>query len=1057
MDDDCSIIILEQEPNKLGDLFGRLMGDLFLSLGYEEIRLNIQKSGREIDIEATHRTENRRIIAECRATEKPVGGGEVNKFVGKLDIERRRSKGIDITGYFVSLNGFTETAIEQEKEAGDNRIVPLNGDQVVRELIKGHIIVPREKAMERCGRCAAEESQELNVEEYCQLIAHEMGWIWVIYYARNKRRTHFALVHADGEVLSTSLAKKITDTDELFGDILGGLMYLKPRVEEIQREEEILETKKKYFSFLEAECGEITLEGLPADQNVGSRSLKLENIFVPLHLEEIEESESESIARKEEYRRRSRKKERLSVGQVLSKEQRLAILATPGGGKTTLVKRIALAYAFPDRREAISDSLPEQDWFPLFIRCRQLGEMARSSIYEILGAIAKRAEMKDREDDFLILINRYLRSGEVLLLIDGLDEISDEQIRLSFVKQLRIFLATYPQVKVIITSRIAGFRIVGGQLYATCKHYRLADFDDDDIKRLVVAWHKEVIGDREEIILEAEKLADTIYYTDRVRQLAVNPLLLTTLLLVKRWMGQLPTRRSVLYGKAIEVLLMTWNVEGYEPIDQDEAIPQLAFVAYTMMKEKIQRISSRRLSEILTLARKQMPEILSYTKMSVSEFIQRVELRSSLMILSGHEVEKGTLLPMYEFRHLTFQEYLTAKAVVEGYYPDRKEEDTILTILKPNVKDESWYEVIPLTAVLAGRYAQPLVKYIIDICRDMGEEDLKVDKGQLPVKLLIQSVLDEVQIQPDMLKESLDCIARKSDEESTLASLQLYKGRHGEIWFDSLKQAYLEEKWNLLHIGHNIGQIASEMIGWKEGGRITREVIDKVEKFIDSDNTIDKSIGALISMLMAFSYGDQRPFKKDSKKYRNEEREMIGGLGAHISLLTYCNLVTVHFAACWALAWMGEKNLWSPIKSPDIISRLLNIWMNSTKTDVIHVTSWAICQLPLIDRDLVKILGDSKEIQGFIENAVSSEEYTSELNAFAPLIIGYYMKSPWSDVELGEMAYTTYEKGTGIIHESYSKCKTFLEALGDVGKGPLEKLEKTSGKRRGTRKRVRRS
>jgi hypothetical protein len=46
------IRILETEPNKRGDLFNRLMGDLFLALGYDRlVRLNIHKSGREIDIE----------------------------------------------------------------------------------------------------------------------------------------------------------------------------------------------------------------------------------------------------------------------------------------------------------------------------------------------------------------------------------------------------------------------------------------------------------------------------------------------------------------------------------------------------------------------------------------------------------------------------------------------------------------------------------------------------------------------------------------------------------------------------------------------------------------------------------------------------------------------------------------------------------------------------------------------------------------------------------------------------------------------------------------------
>jgi len=56
--------------------------------------------------------------------------------------------------------------------------------------------------------------------------------------------------------------------------------------------------------------------------------------------------------------------------------------------------------------------------------------------------------------------------------------------------------------------------------------------------------------------------------------------------------------------------------------------------------------------------------------MSVGNFIKRVEMRSSLLMVSGHEIEEGTLSPVYEFRHLTFQEYLAARAVVYGHYPE---------------------------------------------------------------------------------------------------------------------------------------------------------------------------------------------------------------------------------------------------------------------------------------------------------------------------------------------------------------------------------------------------
>src|SRR5690606_14023832 len=130
----------------------------------------------------------------------------------------------------------------------------------------------------------------------------------------------------------------------------------------------------------------------------------------------------------------------------------------------------------------------------------------------------------------------------------------------------------------------------------------------------------------------------------RIKVLAENPLLLTTLLFVKRWAGYLPTKKSVLYQEMIKLLLVTWNVEGHEILDIEEAEPQLAFVAYWMTKNGQQTISAEELNNCLIEARKQMPEILGYTNVNPAEFIKRVESRSSLLIMTGHKrLESGSM------------------------------------------------------------------------------------------------------------------------------------------------------------------------------------------------------------------------------------------------------------------------------------------------------------------------------------------------------------------------------------------------------------------------------
>jgi len=149
-----TIRILASDRNERGDLFTRLTKDLFFALGYGELRLNVHKSGRELDIEGKHRFEPRRLIAECKAHQKPMGGDELNKFFGVLSRERKRANPIPVAGYFVSLGGYTETGIEQEEETGNDKVVLLNAARVIEELERTSLLIPLHQATERAGQCA---------------------------------------------------------------------------------------------------------------------------------------------------------------------------------------------------------------------------------------------------------------------------------------------------------------------------------------------------------------------------------------------------------------------------------------------------------------------------------------------------------------------------------------------------------------------------------------------------------------------------------------------------------------------------------------------------------------------------------------------------------------------------------------------------------------------------------------------------------------------------------------------------------------------------------------
>ena len=109
-----------------------------------------------------------------------------------------------------------------------------------------------------------------------------------------------------------------------------------------------------------------------------------------------------------------------------------------------------------------------------------------------------------------------------------------------------------------------------------------------------------------------------------------------------------------------------------------------------------------------------MPELLGYTTVTPFRFIDQVEERSSLLIQAGLEkIGNCHLVPTYEFSHLGFQEYLTAKAIAELWIPE-SDGDNSVKILIQHINDEHWRESIPMAAVLLGLQTRPLIECLID-------------------------------------------------------------------------------------------------------------------------------------------------------------------------------------------------------------------------------------------------------------------------------------------------------------------------------------------------------
>jgi hypothetical protein len=1024
MNDPSTIRLLAATNNDRGDLFTRLTEDLFFALGYHNLRLNVHESGREVDLQGDHRFEPRQIVGECKAHAEKTGGADLNKFFGVLARKRKKFAPVPVAGYFVSLGGFTETGIEQEIESGDDRLILLTAQNVIHELERSRVIVTCTEAAERAGHCAQRAGLGTAALDGAELLGHERGYLWAVFYSHNKERTHFALIHADGTPLAEAIAREAIDADRLSGGTLHSLGYLAPPVSPPDRLALAAKAAAAYRQWLGEEYGYIQLDGLPADTDLSLTSLKLERLFVPLKAIVLPKPEERAKVNQPP------KEEILSLGKVLERSPHLALLARPGGGKSTLVKRLATAYAFPERRGEVADDLPERKWLPLILRCRELRDRAHRPIIELLDDVPRHAGMNAGERAiFRESIHSALGAGQAILLVDGLDEISDEGTRQTFANHLRTFIAVFPRVALVVTSREAGFRLVAGVVASACDQAKLAPLDENDVLDLSVRWHVEVIGDSEDVRAKAKELGRTIWDNQRIRMLAQNPLLLTTLLVVKRCVGELPRSRASLYREAIRVLVRTWNVEGYTPLDEDETLAQLSYVACAMMDEGKQQIGRKALLKLLQSARREMEAELQFARISPQEFIERIEYRSSLLMQTGHEIADGMLEPVYEFRHLTFQEYLAARGYVEEQYPGRDSGRSLAEILEPHFEEKRWLEVIPLAAVLAGRKAEKLMKRLIAAC---------VRHAVHPEDILLRCVIDEVQVTSPTLKAALLKLARKYDLCSEGEWVRpVLQGKFRATFQQVTEQAYLAGGPRIRDYLQAMEGIAMHLYFGDQEPALSDVVAASLLCALEEGDRLDRIRAALVCMVLAFSYP-----RASTGPAAQDLRIRFQRLSSGLNRMLVSGDLPGALVASWALAWIGEHRILIEPPQPEMLIALYRLWRQGSKGQA-RYPCWALSTQQLLPRDTFP-----DDVWGDCDPFLRQEAANQERFLIGALVVGWYRRAPWTDLELVEQL-------SKVIDRRYNRpdneipptVRELLENLGDAGRRVLAEHERTAPER----------
>ncbi|GLY53629.1 NACHT domain-containing protein [Lentzea sp. NBRC 102530] len=359
---------------------------------------------------------------------------------------------------------------------------------------------------------------------------------------------------------------------------------------------------------------------------------------------------------------------------------RVLVQGDPGAGKSTLAAKFAYDVATDGTGRV-----------PFLLVLRQFADSFDEGGHDLLHYLEKLCQepynVKPPRDG----VEYLLRTGRAVVILDGLDELVQIELRRRVVSLVEGFAHLYPLVPILVTARKVGYEDapLNDEMFASSQ---IAEFDDEQVADYVSRWFN---LDEATSPVEQERLISSFLEDSKqIKELRSNALLLTLLCAMYSSDRYLPHNLAEVYERCALMLFEQWDSKrGIElPIKFHGrlrgAVQHLAWKMFSATESGKPQKRTRVINHLTEYLDRKLDDH-DVSVAAAEEFLAYCTGRAWILTDVGANE--------FGFTHRTFLEYFAAEHLVRTH----RTAEALWAVLKPTV--DQWDVVAQIVLQLFER------------------------------------------------------------------------------------------------------------------------------------------------------------------------------------------------------------------------------------------------------------------------------------------------------------------------------------------------------------------